>query len=106
MRIARALLSAFATWLVVVAAPALAAEGPSCQAPRLADIGWTDVTVTTAVANRVLQGLGYTPKIQVLSLPVTYMSMKNKDIDIFLGNWMPTQDGDRKPFVDDHTVEV
>jgi glycine betaine/proline transport system substrate-binding protein len=106
MRIARALSTALAVGLASMTSPSLAAEGPTCRTPRLADIGWTDVTVTTAVANRIFQGLGYTPKIQVLSLPVTYVSMKNKDIDIFLGNWMPTQDGDRKPFVDDHSVEV
>jgi glycine betaine/proline transport system substrate-binding protein len=97
------------TWLVLSflsAGPVMAADGPACQSPRLADIGWTDVTVTTAVANRILQGLGYTPKIQVLSVPVTYMSMKNKDIDIFLGNWMPTMEGDRKTYVDAGTVEV
>jgi glycine betaine/proline transport system substrate-binding protein len=106
MRIARALLSALAVGIAFMASPSLAAEGPACRTPRLADIGWTDVTVTTAVAGRIFQGLGYTPKIQVLSLPVTYVSMKNKDIDIFLGNWMPTQDGDRKPFVDDHSIDV
>jgi glycine betaine/proline transport system substrate-binding protein len=32
----------------------------------------------------------------VLSVPVTYASMKNKDIDVFLGNWMPSMEGDRK----------
>ena len=33
----------------------------------------------------------------MLSVPVTYASMKNKDIDVFLGNWMPSQEADRKP---------
>ncbi len=104
MRVAHVL-----AWLILSIFPAVAAsaaDGPACRSPKLADIGWTDVTVTTAVANRILQGLGYTPKIQVLSVPVTYISMKNKDIDIFLGNWMPTQEGDRKVYVDGHTVEV
>jgi glycine betaine/proline transport system substrate-binding protein len=104
MRMALALV-----WLVFsvhCAATASAADGPSCRSPRLADIGWTDVTVTTALADRILQGLGYAPRIQVLSVPVTYMSMKNKDIDIFLGNWMPTMEGDRKTYVDAGTVEV
>ena len=106
MWIARVLLLALAGAIGLAAVPAFATDGPACHAPRLADIGWTDVTTTTAVANRILQGLGYAPKIEVLSLPVTYVSMKNKDIDIFLGNWMPTQEGDRKPFIDDHSVEV
>jgi glycine betaine/proline transport system substrate-binding protein len=73
---------------------------------RLADIGWTDVTATTATFGRVLTDLGYEARITVLSLPVTYAALKNKDIDVFLGNWMPSQDGDRAPFVADHSIDV
>jgi glycine betaine/proline transport system substrate-binding protein len=53
----------------------------------------------------LLKGLGYTPDVKVLSVPVTYQSLKNKDIDIFLGNWMPTQEKDVRPFIDDKSVE-
>ncbi len=73
---------------------------------RLSDIGWTDVTSTTALFGALLTRLGYQPEITVLSLPVTYASMKNKDIDVFLGNWMPSQQGDRKAYVADGSVEV
>jgi glycine betaine/proline transport system substrate-binding protein len=37
-------------------------------------------------------------RITVLSVPVTFASIKNKDIDVFLGNWMPAQEADRKPY--------
>jgi glycine betaine/proline transport system substrate-binding protein len=83
-----------------------AAEPASCKTVRFADIGWTDITATTAIASRMLLGLGYTPKTQILSVPVTYVSLKNKDIDVFLGNWMPTMEADRAPYVADHSVEV
>ena len=83
-----------------------AAEPASCRTPRFSDVGWTDITATTAIATRLLEGLGYKPKVQVLSVPVTYSSMKNKDIDVFLGNWMPTMEADRKPYVDGKSVEV
>jgi len=73
---------------------------------RLSDIGWTDVTSTTALFSVLLTRLGYRPEVTVLSLPVTYASMKNKDIDVFLGNWMPSQEGDRKAYVADGSVEV
>ena len=82
------------------------AERPACRNVRLADIGWTDVTATTALIARLLKDLGYQPETTVLSVPVTYASMKNRDIDVFLGNWMPSMAADRKPFVDDHSVEV
>ena len=39
-------------------------------------------------------------------MPVTYASMKNKDIDVFLGNWMPTMEDDRKPYLEDKSVEI
>jgi glycine betaine/proline transport system substrate-binding protein len=32
--------------------------------------------------------------------------MKNRDIDLFLGNWMPSMEQDRAPFLKDGSVEV
>lgn len=90
----------------LLAVPALAGDPDSCRTVRFSDVGWTDVTSTTAVTARLLVGLGYRPDIKVLSVPVTYTAMKNKDIDVFLGNWMPTQENDRKPYVDDKSVVV
>jgi glycine betaine/proline transport system substrate-binding protein len=58
------------------------------------------------VFGALIRHLGYSPEITVLSLPVTYASMKNNDIDVFLGNWMPTQEGDRKSYVANGSVEV
>jgi glycine betaine/proline transport system substrate-binding protein len=81
-------------------------DGTACRTVRLSDVGWTDVTATTAVFSVLLRDLGYQPKVTVLSVPVTFASMKNKDIDVFLGNWMPTQTGDRKAFDADGSVEV
>src|ERR1700676_4396498 len=91
---------------LLLAAPAQAVEAASCRTVRLADIGWTDVTTTTALLNSVLRDLGYEPQVTVLSVPVTYASMKNKDIDVFLGNWMPAQEADRKSYVAEGSVEV
>ena len=64
------------------------------------------MTATTAITAHLLRELGYRPEITVLSVPVTYASMKNKDIDVFLGNWMPSMEADRKPFVEDHSIDV
>ncbi len=92
---------------VAVAGTALAAGVPaSCEKVRFSDVGWTDITATTAAATVVLKALGYAPQTQVLSVPVTYASMKNNDIDIFLGNWMPTMEGDIKPFREDKSVDT
>lgn len=85
---------------------AAAADPESCRAVRMADIGWTDITSTTAVASVILEALGYKPESPLLSTSVTYTSMKNKDIDVFLGDWQPSMETDRKPFLDDKSIEV
>jgi glycine betaine/proline transport system substrate-binding protein len=85
---------------------AFAGDPESCKTVRFSDVGWTDITSTTAIASEILKGLGYTPKVTVLSVPVTYTSMKNKDIDVFLGNWQPSMENDRKPYVADKSVVV
>lgn len=85
---------------------ALAAEPDACAKVRFSDVGWTDITATTAISSALLEALGYQPTAQVLSIPVTYTSMKNKDIDVFLGNWMPTMEADIKPYREDGSVEV
>jgi glycine betaine/proline transport system substrate-binding protein len=92
--------------LASAAASPTALDGETCRTVRLSDIGWTDVTSTTAALSVVLRDLGYRPEVTVLSVPVTFASMKNKDIDVFLGNWMPMEEDDRKAYVADGSVEV
>ncbi|MBV7519680.1 choline ABC transporter substrate-binding protein [Ensifer sp. ENS12] len=105
-RLSLKLMLAGAVSVVALAAgQAAAAEPESCGTVRFSDVGWTDITATTATVSTVLKGLGYQTDIKVLSVPVTYTSLKNKDIDVFLGNWMPTQENDVRPYLDDKSVE-
>jgi glycine betaine/proline transport system substrate-binding protein len=97
--------AAAAIFAFVPMSAAQAADGEACKAVRFSDVGWTDITATTATATVVLNALGYEPITQVLSVPVTYSSLKNKDIDVFLGNWMPTMEADIKPYREDGSVE-
>jgi glycine betaine/proline transport system substrate-binding protein len=91
---------------LLAAGAAQAADPESCQTVRFSDVGWTDITSTTAATAEVLKGLGYEPEIKgPLSVPVTYASLKNKDLDVFLGNWMPTMEADLRPYLDDGSVE-
>ena len=86
----------------LAAAPAFA----TCETVTFSDVGWTDITATTAVATTILDALGYQTNTLVLSVPVTYTSMATGDIDIFLGNWMPTMEADIAPYRDAGTVET
>lgn len=76
------------------------ADDASCAAIRLSDPGWTDITATNGVASVVASALGYAPEVKTLSVPIGYESMKNGEIDVFLGNWMPAQ----QHFIDDLTA--
>ncbi len=105
-RVMCAILAGAAAAVAMPLASAAAQDSAACRTVRFADVGWTDITATTALAARVLRGLGYTPADQVLSVPVTYASLKNGDIDVFLGNWMPTMEADLRPYLDDGSVEV
>ena len=92
--------------LLAVAIASFPARAADCGTVRLSDVGWTDITATTAATSLVLEGLGYQTDVKVLSVPVTYTSLANKDIDVFLGNWMPTMEGDIASYRDAGTVDT
>ena len=89
----------------LLAMPASAAEPESCHAPRIADGGWTDNAAQNGLLTNVLKGLGYEPKVDLLSVPVILTSLKSKDIDIWLDNWMPSQTAELEPYTKDGSVE-
>ncbi len=87
---------------VCAAVPAFA----ECDLVRFSDVGWTDITATTAATSIVLEALGYETTTDILSVPVTYASMAQGDIDVFLGNWMPTMEGDIASYREAGTVDI
>jgi glycine betaine/proline transport system substrate-binding protein len=95
----------FSAALLLAGGAAQAADPESCETVRFSDVGWTDITATTAATSVVLEGLGYEPETEILAVPVTYASLKNQDIDVFLGNWMPTMEADIRPYLEDGSVE-
>ena len=87
---------------LALASPAFA----DCDTVTFSDVGWTDITATTAATTTVLEALGYDTETKVLSVPVTYTSLAEGDIDVFLGNWMPTMEGDIAPYREAGTVDT
>lgn len=83
-----------------------AAFAEGCDKITFSDVGWTDITATTAATTLVLEALGYETETKVLSVPVTYTGLSEGDIDVFLGNWMPTMEADLAPYRDNGTVET
>ena len=91
------------TSAIALCASAAAAD---CSKVRFSDVGWTDITATTAATTTVLQAMGYDTEISVLSVPVTYVSLEEGDMDVFLGNWMPTMEADIAPYREAGTVDT
>ncbi|KQI72075.1 glycine/betaine ABC transporter substrate-binding protein [Loktanella sp. 5RATIMAR09] len=87
---------------ICAAVPAFA----DCDTVTFSDVGWTDITATTAATTVVLEALGYDTDIKVLSVPVTYISLAEGDVDVFLGNWMPTMEADIAPYREAGTVDT
>lgn len=82
------------------------ADNESCKTVRFADVGWTDIQVTTAAATIVLDALGYSTDVKTVSVPVALATMKTKDIDVFLGNWMPSMSVELAPYAEEKSVET
>ncbi len=96
----------FLMFALALSGASLPAQAEGCDTVRFSDVGWTDITATTAATSLVLEGLGYDTDVKVLSVPITYTSLANNDIDIFLGNWMPTMEGDIAKYREAGTVDT
>ncbi|MEZ2349951.1 choline ABC transporter substrate-binding protein [Caballeronia sp. RCC_10] len=84
---------------------AFAADDASCRTVRFVDIGWTDITSTTALASVLFEGLGYTPRTTVASVPISLAGLKSKQIDVSLGYWWPVQENAVQPFLDARSID-
>lgn len=106
----RKLLAATAMSLVFAAtahSAARAADSEACQTVRMANVGWTDNFAQNGLYRVVLKGLGYkSDDKEGLALPVILESLKNKDLDVFLDNWMPSNAANVKPYLDDKSIEM
>ncbi|GFM67255.1 glycine/betaine ABC transporter substrate-binding protein [Pseudomonas cichorii] len=65
----------------------------------MADPGWSDIAATNAITGLLLDGLGYKAKVDTLAVPIAFGGLKDGQLDVFLGNWMPAQQGFYDKFV-------
>ncbi|MGP9567545.1 choline ABC transporter substrate-binding protein [Halomonas sp. AOP5-B2-8] len=95
----------YAGALLLAAGLPAVAYADECSSVRFAEVGWTDITATTALASEVLEGLGYAPSTDTVSVPIAYAGMRNNDFDVFLGNWMPSMASISDPYIERGEVE-
>ncbi len=90
------------------AAPAAttSAAGGACSTVKFADIGWTDITATTAISSVVLEGLGYKAESTIASVPIAFAGVKKSQIDVFLGYWSPSMTPIVDPFLKEKAITV
>lgn len=72
---------------------------------RFASVGWTGVTVKTALTTDILESLGYSTTKKTLSVPIAYKALEMGDADVFLGNWMPSMANIAQKFFDNGSVK-
>jgi glycine betaine/proline transport system substrate-binding protein len=99
-------LLALALFAVTGVTSAHGADAPQCQKVRISDLGWTDIMLTNGTAEVLLDAMGYDAAQTLLGLDVTYVSLKNNEMDVFQGNWRPVQDEQYKSYFEEGAVEV
>ncbi|MBO4968029.1 MAG: choline ABC transporter substrate-binding protein [Pseudomonas sp.] len=92
--------------LLVLSPYALAAEDASCKNVRMGVVNWTDVIATSAMAQTLLDGLGYKTKQTSASQQIIFAGLRDKRLDMFLGYWNPIMNQSITPFVDAKQVTI
>ena len=92
--------------LLVLSPCVLAAEDASCKNVRMGVVNWTDVIATSAMAQTLLDGLGYKTKQTSASQQIIFAGLRDKRLDMFLGYWNPIMNQSITPFVDAKQVTI
>ncbi|TVR74169.1 MAG: choline ABC transporter substrate-binding protein [Spirochaetaceae bacterium] len=79
-------------------------DTPEQVTVRFAEVAWTDIVATTATTRLVLEALGYETTALMVAVPMAYEGMSGGDVDVFLGNWMPSMATISNEYFDRGTV--
>ncbi|WP_313739634.1 choline ABC transporter substrate-binding protein [Pseudomonas sp.] len=90
----------------LLSAPLYAAEPAVCKDVRLGVVNWTDVIATSAMAQVLLDDLGYRTKQTSASQQIIFAGIRDQRLDLFLGYWNPIMTKTITPFVDAGQVKV
>ncbi|MFW6271171.1 MAG: ABC transporter substrate-binding protein [Bacillota bacterium] len=69
-------------------------------------VEWPGVTVKTHVAKTITEYLGYETEMTSGMKPTILKGLDIKDLDIFLGLWLPQMDNDFKPYKEKGSIEI
>lgn len=91
--------TALAVSVMTACSFAVQADDSSCATVKMADPGWSDIAATNAITGLLLDGMGYKARVDTLAVPIAYGGLKDGQLDVFLGNWMPAQQGFHDKFI-------
>ena len=60
----RSLVACVGLSAALVPSAVYAADAASCAKPHFSDVGWTDITATTQIANKLLAAVGIRPRFR------------------------------------------
>ena len=94
--------------LTLTLALALFLTAPAVAADKVmfGYVDWPGVTVKTTVASKILNLLGYETEMKSLAVPVVFKGLANKDLDVFMGAWLPTMKSIADKYFNDGKIEV
>jgi glycine betaine/proline transport system substrate-binding protein len=91
---------------ITFSTPLMAAEPEACRNVRLGVVNWTDVIATSAMAQVLLDGLGYQTKQTSASQQIIFAGIRDDRLDMFLGYWNPIMTQTITPFIEANQVKV
>lgn len=85
---------------------ASAAPAFDCSTVRFGQPDWTGVSIKARTASWILDRLGYTTELEWMALPTVHRGMANGTLDVFLGQWLPSQRAQFRPYGLDGSLEI
>lgn len=99
MNISKIIISLLLTTFIISSASA-----DQCRKVHIGLVNWTDIEATTALAEVLMKKLGYRVRTSVHSVPDTLEKLSRGDVDVFLGNWMPSNSSAVQPYFDNKKI--
>lgn len=80
------------------------ASANQCRRIHIGLVNWTDVEATTALTSVLMKELGFRVRTSVQTVPKTLDKLANGKVDVFLGNWMPSNATTLQPYLDNGSI--
>jgi len=92
---------------LIFSGPALAQEGEMDEFDGtyvISEGSWPGIQVKNEVFRQVLGAAGYEFETEFLGQPMMYEGLSQGDVDLYIGSWMPEEEGMRDGFAGDYEV--